>query len=121
METKFLRLIYAAEFLLALIAVFVVWSQIGGQTHLDLMPWFFKLFFGAGMAYTIVRATAAAVAGERGWNAGSLRWTGLLAALAVAAGLVTYYYHLYEPQDEEESQPATQTSAAPITPCLERT
>ena len=109
MEPRFLRLIYAAEFLLALIAVFTVWSQVGGQTHLDLMAWYFKLFFGLAMAYAIVRATAAAVAGERTWNSGTLRWTGMLIALAIAAGLVTYYYHLYEPSDEEESEPATQT------------
>src|SRR5438132_13834942 len=110
MEPRFLRLIYAIEFLVALIAVFVVWSEIGGQTHLDLMAWFFKLFFGPAMAYAIVRATAAAVAGERGWNAGALRWLGILAVLAIAAGLVTYYHHLYVADDQEGGPPAPQAS-----------
>lgn len=115
MDTRFLRLIYTAEFLLALVAVFTLWSQVGGQTHLDLMPWYLKLFFGPAMAYAIVRATAAAAGGERTWNAGTLRWTGMLLALAVAAGLITYYFHIYEPNDEEDSRPATQTSVTKTT------
>jgi len=32
-----LRLAYATQFLIALIAVFVLWSQVGGQSHLDYM------------------------------------------------------------------------------------
>jgi len=43
-----LRLAYATQFLIALIAVFVLWSEVGGQVHLDLMPWYFKLAFGRG-------------------------------------------------------------------------
>ena len=113
METRFLRLIYAAEFLLALIAVLTLWSQVGGQTHLDMMPWYFKLFLDTAMAYAIVRATASAVAGTRAWNAGTLRWMGMLAAMAVAAGLLTYFYHLYEADEEEEGEPATQTWGRP--------
>ena len=108
MDTKFLRLIYIAEFLLALIAVFTCWSQVGGQAHLDMMAWYFKIFFGLAMAYAIVRITAAALAGGRAWNSATLRWMAILAALAAAAGLVTYYYHVYEPNEEEEEQP-TQT------------
>jgi hypothetical protein len=38
-----LRLAYATQFLIALIAVYVLWSQVGGQSHLDLMPWYLKL------------------------------------------------------------------------------
>jgi hypothetical protein len=37
------RLAYVAEFLLALIAIWTLWSQVGGQGHLDLMPWYDKL------------------------------------------------------------------------------
>ena len=110
MESKLLRIVYAAEFLLALITVFTAWSQVGGQGHLDLMAWYFKLFFGLAMAWATVRASAAAVEGERAWNGKTLRWMGILAVLAIAAGLITYYYHLYEPSDEEEDSPATQTA-----------
>ena len=45
-----LRLAYTTQFLLALLAIFVVWSEIGGQSHLDLMPWYLKLVLGGGAA-----------------------------------------------------------------------
>src|SRR5271166_1608903 len=48
-----LRLAYATQYLIALIAVFVLWSQVGGQSHLDLMPWFVKLAMGAGTALAV--------------------------------------------------------------------
>ena len=113
MDRKLLRLVYIFEFLVALIAVFTLWSQVGGQAHLDLMAWYFKLGLGVGMAYATVRATGAAVAGERAWNGGTLRWTGILVALAIAAGAITYYYHVYEPGDDEQDEPTTQTSIEP--------
>ena len=99
-----LRLAYITQFLLALIAVFILWSQVGGQGHLDLMPWYLKLGLGAGAAYAVVRATMAAVAGSTGWNGGSLKWFGILLALLLGCGLATYYYHVYAEGDEEEQQ-----------------
>ena len=109
MERKYLRIVYAAEFLLALIAVFTAWSQVGGQGHLDLMAWYLKLSLGLAMAYAIVRATSSAAADERTWNVRTLRWMGMLALLATVAAGVTYYYHLYEPSDEEQDEPTTQS------------
>jgi hypothetical protein len=55
-----LRLFYAIEFLIALIATYTVWSQVGGQYHLDLMAWYWKLCLGVGIAFAAVKATAAA-------------------------------------------------------------
>jgi hypothetical protein len=109
MEPKFLRIVYAAEFLLALIAVFTVWSQVGGQGHLDSMAWYLKLSLGLAMAYAIVRATSAAAGHVRGWNGKTLRWIGILALLAAVAGVITYFYHVYEPSDEEDDQPTSRT------------
>src|SRR6266516_2887649 len=104
-----LRLAYVTQFLIAVIAVFVLWSQVGGQGHLDLMPWYLKLGLGGGAAWAVVKATTAAVAGPGGWNAGSLKWCGILLALLLGCGLVTYYYHVYGETDEEDQQDA-QTS-----------
>ena len=98
-----LRLAYTTQFLIAIMAIFLIWGQVGGQTHLDAMPWYFKLGLGAGAAYAIVKATAAAVARESAWNGGTLRWCGILVALLIACGMMSYYAHLYwEPDDQQQ-------------------
>jgi len=107
-----LRLFYAIEFLIALIATFTIWSQVGGQGHLDLMAWYRKLFLGVGLSFAAVKATAAAVAGQRAWNARTLRWLSIILALSLACGAVTYYYHLTEPPPDEEDQQDTTTPTA---------
>ncbi len=99
-----LRLAYSTQFLIALIAVFLVWSQVGGQGHLDLMPWYLKLVLGTGVAFASVKATMAAVSREAAWNGGTLRWLGIAVALAVLCGLATYYYHLYGESDEQDEE-----------------
>ena len=99
-----LRLAYATQFLIALIAVFVLWSQVGGQSHLDLMAWYFKLAFGAGAAFAVVKATAAAVSHDHAWNGRTLKWLGIMAALLVGGGLASYYCHMYLETDEEDQQ-----------------
>ena len=76
-----LRLLYTIEFLIAIIATYTVWSQVGGQYHLDLMAWYWKLGLGAGVAFAAVKATAAAVAGQRAWNARTLTWVSVVIAL----------------------------------------
>ena len=100
-----LRLAYTTLFLIALIAVFVMWAQVGGQSHLDLLPWFVKLGLGVAAAWSIARTAAAAVAGERGWNGQSMRWLGLTLALLFLCGMATYYAHMnLEDGDEEDPQ-----------------
>ena len=90
-----LRLAYATQFLIAAIAVYELWSQVGGQSHLDVMPWYVKLALGAGAALAVVKTTHAAVSHEHAWNGGTLKWCGILLVLLVGCGLATYYCHLY--------------------------
>lgn len=100
-----LRLAYTTQFLVASIAIFVLWSQVGGQSHLDLLPWSLKLVLGLAAAYGTVRATAASVSGDHAWNSHVLRWLGLTLALLAACGYASYYAHLnLEEGDEEEQQ-----------------
>ena len=99
-----LRLAYATQFLIALNAVYVLWSEVGGQVHLDLMPWYFKLAFGAGAAFAMVKATAAAVSHEHPWNGQTLKWLGIMLALLVGCGLASYYCHMYLESDEGDDQ-----------------
>ncbi|MGA2135110.1 MAG: hypothetical protein ABSH50_22725 [Bryobacteraceae bacterium] len=106
-----LQLFYAIEFLIALIATFTVWSQVGGQGHLDMMAWYWKLSLSVGISYATVKATAAAVETRRAWNSRTLRWISIILALGLACAAVTYYYHITEPpSDEEDSAPTSQTA-----------
>jgi hypothetical protein len=106
-----LRLAYSTQFLIALIAVFVLWSQVGGQTHLDLLPWHLKFVLACAAAYGIVRATVAAVAGDRAWNAQSVAWLGLTLAVLVICGFASYWAHVnLEENDTEDQQPESPIS-----------
>ena len=104
-----LRLAYSTLFLIALMAVFVLWSQVGGQSHLDLIPWPIKLVLGVAAAYSVVRATAASVSGDRAWNGHMVRWLGLTLAVLAACGYASYYAHmnLEESDDADQSQDTT--------------
>jgi hypothetical protein len=103
MPLNWLRLAYAVEFLLALIAILSLWSQVGGQGHLDLMPWYTKLVLTAGLGVAVVGGTAAAVAGERAWNAKTAAYLLLGLSLAAMMGAVTYYYHVHENDEDDTS------------------
>ena len=100
-----LRLAYTTQFLIALIAIFVLWSQVGGQSHLDLLPWWVKLGLGLATAYSVVRATAASVSGDRAWNSQALRWLGLTLAMLAACGYASYYAHMNLEETDEEDPP----------------
>lgn len=108
-----LRLAYVTQFLLALIAVFVLWSQVGGQSHLDYMAWQWKLALGGGVAFAAVKATAASVAGEHAWNGKTLRWLGILLVLLAGCGLASYYVHLYVEPEEDDQQDSAMVLRAP--------
>jgi len=62
-----------------------------------------KLLLGGAAAFSVVKATAAAVSGERAWNGKTLRWLGILLVLLVGCGLASYYVHQYvEPADDDQ-------------------
>ena len=115
MNAVWLRLVYIFEFLLAVPAVYTLWSQVGGQGHMDLMPWYWKLLLGGGAACAIVRLTAAVLERERAWTARSIVWMGLVIVFALAMGGATYYYHLHESPDEGDTEEGT-TAAALYSP-----
>jgi hypothetical protein len=113
MPSRLLRPLLIVEFLIALQVVFTCWSQIGGQYHLDVMFWPWKLVLSVTAALLTTALTASLVrsdglVGKKAWLYGCL----LLATLALA-GMVTYYYHLHEPADEDnqDEQPTTITHA----------
>ena len=107
---SWLRLAYSFEFLVALLVIFTLWSEIGGQGHLDLMPWYIKLVSGVSMACCCIRFTAGLVEEPRAWNSRSARWLGGLVLIALVMGGITYYYHLHEAQDDQDTDDNTATS-----------
>ncbi len=104
MPTPLLRLVYICEFLLAMLTISAIWGQIGGQGHLDIMPWYDKLVLIVSLALVTVLGTVAAVSREKAWNSISL--TCLMAAVLIvcAMGALTYYYHLHEDEESAEAE-----------------
>lgn len=110
MNAAWLRLVYTLEFLVALPAVYTVWSQVGGQGHLDVMPWYLKLLLGAGASCAIVGLTAALVERERLLTIRSALWALCVLLFAAGMGFAVYYYHLMEVPEEGEMEHTTTAS-----------
>ena len=112
MTPRLLRPLLILEFLIALKVVFTCWSQIGGQYHLDLMFWPWKLVLSFSAALLITGITANLVRTEGVVGPKTWAYVSLLVAVIIVAGLVTYYYHLHEPTDEDDQndQPSTISS-----------
>lgn len=94
MTPKLIRLAYAIEFLIGIMATFTAWSEIGGQDALDLMPWEWKLGFSIGLCAAIVAYTSAIVTNDRFWTMRSARWMTAIVLIAGGMAAVTYYYAL---------------------------
>lgn len=104
MTPRLLRLVYAFEFLICLIAIFTVWSEVGGQAALDLMHWGWKLGLGVSLAISFVLFTSEVVSGDPVWTIRSARWLALMLVILMAIGAVTYYYGLEaETGDSDET------------------
>lgn len=110
---ELVRLAYTTQFLIALITVFVVWDEVGGPYHLDYMPWWLKFGLGAGVAFTIVRATSAAVAGVSAWNVGTVKWCAAMLVLMAGCAIANYYCDLYGQEDDQQDGANTSLASQP--------
>jgi glucan phosphoethanolaminetransferase (alkaline phosphatase superfamily) len=104
MPNRLLRPLLLVEFLIALQVVFTVWSQVGGQYHLELMFWPWKLGVGGTSAALIVAITASLVRSDGQITRRTLVFCSCLIVVLAVAGVVTWYYHLNEPADQENGQ-----------------
>jgi hypothetical protein len=102
-----LRLAYAFEFLIAVIAILLLWSEVGGQGHMDLLPWYTKLACVLTMAWFCVRFTAGLVEQPKAWNRHSVVWFGGIILMAAIMGGIVLYYHLHEATDEPDTEDST--------------
>src|ERR1019366_6292945 len=105
-----LRLAYISEFFLVLIAVFIGWSQIGGQGHLDLMPWYDKFILSISFSLVVVLGTVSSVRHESARNGKTIAC--LVGALLIVAGMaaITYYYHVHEDDDPDDADSGSHAS-----------
>jgi hypothetical protein len=101
MPHRLSQILFAIEFLIALMASITLWSQAGGQYHLDLMPWYWKLGLPMAAATAFTRLTMCR-ADASSPKSRAAAWLVALLLVIGCAGTVTYYYHLYEPQDNSE-------------------
>ncbi len=115
MTPRLLRLVYAFEFLIALVAIFTVWSEVGGQAALDLMHWGWKLGFSLALALSFVFYTASVVSEESVWSIRSARWLALMLVISLGMGAVTYYYALEA--DTGDSDETGTISWVSVQPC----
>src|ERR1700679_654149 len=102
MPNRLLRPLLIVEFLIALEAIFTMWSEVGGQVHLDLMFWPWKLGIGVASAGLIVALTANLVRNDGQVTRRAVLFFASLMVIFVVAGVVTYYYHLHEPTDQDQ-------------------
>jgi hypothetical protein len=109
LNRAWLRLAYALEFWIALIAIFVVWSQVGGQPHLDIMAWYIKLTCAVAMAVCAVKMTSAMVERPRAWNTASITWFVAILIVATLMFCITYWYHLHEQDDQQNDENSATT------------
>jgi hypothetical protein len=116
MTPQLLRLAYAVEFFVALVAIFTAWSEIGGQAVLDLMHWGWKLGLSLALAATIVGFSVAATAQEKLWTLRSARWLAAVLMCVLAIAVVTYYYSLQTDNGEADES----GTVSVISPALNR-
>jgi hypothetical protein len=112
LNQSWLRLAYAVEFFIALIAIISLWSEVGGEGHLDLMPWYVKLGCILGLAWCCVRFTASLVEQQAVWTGRTIRWFVGILLFCLVMGGITYYYHLHEESDSGDED--TTAAAAKI-------
>jgi hypothetical protein len=98
MQDRLLRAIYGIEFLIALVAALMFWNYVGGPTHLDYVPWFWKGLLSLGVATSVVRISAAPSVRQ------AKKWVGLLVLLVIGCGLLSYCAHITEPQDQGDEE-----------------
>lgn len=111
MKPRLLRLAFVFEFLVAVVAIFTAWSEIGGQAALDSMTWFWKFGFSLLLAAAIVGYSSAIACEQSLWTLRSARWlTGML-LIVFAMGVVTYYFQLQaDSGDGDENSTMSKTA-----------
>jgi hypothetical protein len=117
MPKHLLRPLLIVEFLIALESIYTAWSEVGGQYHLDLMYWPWKLGVGFGAAWLITLITGNIVENGGAITRRVYIYASLLCLVVATAGAVTWYYHNHEPVDQQDQQDDDNTDDS-VTPAV---
>lgn len=113
---NWLRLAYSFEYLIALLVSVELWTEIGGQGHMDLIAWYIKLPCILVQAWCVVRFTAGMVESPKVWTLRTRWWfTGLILTATLMAA-ITFYYHLHEVTDETDSDEVSAPTVMNLSP-----
>lgn len=112
MESRLLRCLLVIEFLVAIEVWLTFWSEVGGQYHLDLMFWPWK--FGLTLLAAGLTTAFTAEVIRAGRSRRAMFYVGMFVVVLVTAGLVTYYYHVNEPADEDEGDDSSAAQATEL-------
>src|SRR5579863_7222093 len=113
MHNRLLRPLLIVEFLIALEVIYTTWSEVGGQYHLDLMFWPWKLGVGVAAAWLITAITGNIVKNEGEIRRRVAVYASLLCVVVATAGVVTWYYHMHEPTDQQDDDDNDDDSVRP--------
>jgi hypothetical protein len=112
MRHPLLRPLLAIEFLLAVQASFALWSNVGGESHLTLVFWPWKLGISLGAAALVVAMTAALVRSDGVIDRRVLALASILFIVMLVAGALSYSAHLNEPVDDEQDDESESTTTS---------
>ncbi len=111
-----LRLALAFEFLLTSLVVLEMWTQVGGQGHMDMLPWYLKLSCISLVSWFTVKLTAAVMEQPKTWHRRSRLWLSGVLLMCAAMGGITFYYHLHEVTDQPDTDENASTSVRNVVP-----
>ena len=108
MTYAWFRVAWCGLYVLTLIAVLELWREVGGESHLALAPWYWRLVLPLAAAGAVVGvAVSSANSHGKFWNLRSIAWFGLLITIALAMAAVAYEGHLHENDTTDEDDPKT--------------
>jgi len=99
MRSRLLRPFLIPVFVVSVQVLLSAWAQIGGQSHLDLVFWPWKLglsLLGAALLTGMTRELGGTALRPRVWG-----YIALLAATIAVAGALSYQAHLNEPDESD--------------------
>lgn len=111
MRHPLLRPLLALEFLLALQTSFTLWSHVGGEYHLTLVFWLWKLGIGLGAAMLVVAITATLVQHDGAISRRVLSLASVLVVVMLAAGALSYHAHINEPAGDDQDDESESASS----------